>query len=88
MKTLLTWLVYLPSYLNPKFREDGTQEDLERGPLLQFVVVLPIFYWVLYRLADLWVKYVDPVCAKITDGVVRWATGEQVQMREKTVLLG
>lgn len=76
MKTVLVWMIYLPSYLNPKFNEDGSQKDLERGGLLQFAVCIPAFYLLVYRLADLWTKWVDPLCAAFTDWMVRWATGE------------
>ncbi|KAF2271359.1 uncharacterized protein EI97DRAFT_462896 [Westerdykella ornata] len=76
MKSVLTWMVYLPSAMNPPRNEKGEQMDLRRGSTLHVVIAIGVFYYLLYKLASLWVQYVDPVCAKIVNAATRWAYGE------------
>ncbi|KAH8882446.1 hypothetical protein GQ53DRAFT_753709 [Thozetella sp. PMI_491] len=74
MKSLLTWMVYFPSALNPEVDAEGHKQDLRRGSLPHIAISLVIFYYVLYRLASLWVKYIDPMCGEIVKRVTSWAT--------------
>ncbi|TKA74623.1 hypothetical protein B0A49_06918 [Cryomyces minteri] len=75
IKTLMTWMIYLPSAMHPTYDDQGQQKDLERGPPLQFAVAIPVFYYILYRLAHLWVLYIDPLCARLTNWAVKKAMG-------------
>ncbi|PGH27360.1 hypothetical protein AJ80_00838 [Polytolypa hystricis UAMH7299] len=67
IRTLLVWMVYGFSAfgmdLNAK-TEDGKPVEVKRAGPLVFAIALPIFYVVLYGIAHLWMKYVDPLCAK------------------------
>ncbi|KAF2743929.1 hypothetical protein M011DRAFT_409634 [Sporormia fimetaria CBS 119925] len=76
IKSVLAWLVYLPSWLNPRHNAKGEQMDLQRGGTLHIFVAVAIFYYVLYRCASWWVQYIDPWCAKVVSTATRWAMGE------------
>jgi peptidoglycan/LPS O-acetylase OafA/YrhL len=76
IKTVLTWMVYLPSAMNPPRNEKGEQMDLQRGSTLHIFVAVALFYYILYRLAALWVQHIDPICAKIVNAFTKWATGD------------
>jgi len=76
IKTVLTWMIYLPSAMNPPRNEKGESLDLQRGSTVHILIAVAIFYYILYRLAALWVQYIDPVCAKIVNAFTKWATGD------------
>lgn len=76
IKTVLTWMVYLPSAMNPPRNEKGEPMDLQRGSTIHIFIAVALFYYILYRLAALWVQYIDPVCAKIVNAFTKWATGD------------
>ncbi|KAJ5040650.1 acyltransferase 3, partial [Bipolaris maydis] len=67
IKTVLTWMIYLPSAMNPPKNEKGEMQDLQRGSIPHILIAIAIFYYILYRCASLWVKYVDPICANLTN---------------------
>ncbi|KAF2195334.1 hypothetical protein K469DRAFT_698913 [Zopfia rhizophila CBS 207.26] len=76
IKSVLTWMVYLPSAMNPPRNEKGEQMDLQRGSTMHVFIAIAVFYYILYRMASLWVQYVDPVCAKVVNAATKWAYGE------------
>ncbi|KAF2835730.1 hypothetical protein M501DRAFT_941567 [Patellaria atrata CBS 101060] len=76
IKSVLTWMIYLPSAMNPPVNEKGEQQDLQRGSLTHVLVAIAIFYWILYRLAYFWVQNIDPVLARAVDRMTEWAYGE------------
>ena len=76
IKTVLTWMVYLPSAMNPPRNEKGEEMDLQRGSTFHIFVAVALFYYILYRLAALWVQYIDPACAKVVNAFTKWATGD------------
>jgi peptidoglycan/LPS O-acetylase OafA/YrhL len=76
IKSVLTWMIYLPSAMNPPRNEKGEQVDLQRGSTLHIVIAVIIFYYILYRMASLWIQYIDPLCAKAVNTFTRWAYGE------------
>jgi peptidoglycan/LPS O-acetylase OafA/YrhL len=88
IKSILTWMVYLPSALNPPRNEKGQQMDLQRGSTTHILLAVAVFYWVLYRLALWWTQYIDPMCAKIVKQATNWAYGDSVPQppAEKPVL--
>jgi peptidoglycan/LPS O-acetylase OafA/YrhL len=75
IKSVLTWMIYLPSAMNPPKNEKGELLDLQRGSTTHVFIAIAIFYYILYRCAALWVKHVDPVCADIVNAATKWATG-------------
>ncbi|KAF1809003.1 hypothetical protein P152DRAFT_172989 [Eremomyces bilateralis CBS 781.70] len=78
MKTVLTWLIYLPSALNPPVNEQtGEQMDLQRGSSLHMAASVVVFFVITYRLALVWTKTVDPLCARIVDRMTKWAYDEE-----------
>ena len=87
MKTLLVWLIYTPSYLNPPRDEHGNQQDLVRGGWPFFVIGIPIFYYCLYRVAYLWTIYVDPMCGSAIKWAIGKAYGEGGSQAEKPILV-
>ncbi|KAF2000533.1 hypothetical protein P154DRAFT_465716 [Amniculicola lignicola CBS 123094] len=76
IKTVLTWMVYLPSAMNPPRNEKGEQMDLRRGSRTHVFIAIAIFYYILYRTAALWVAHIDPLCGKIVNTFTKWAYGE------------
>ncbi len=62
IKSVLTWMVYINSYLNPPRDDDGKELDLVTCGRLQFVLAVVLFYIILYRSALFWVQRIDPVC--------------------------
>lgn len=79
IKSVLTWMIYLPSAMNPPRNEKGEQMDLQRGSTTHIVLALIAFYYILYRCAALWVRYVDPICANVVNAATKWAYGEPQQ---------
>jgi peptidoglycan/LPS O-acetylase OafA/YrhL len=76
IKTVLTWMIYLPSAMNPPKNEKGEQMDLQRGSTTHVCIAIAVFYWILYRSAALWVQHVDPMCAKAVNAATAWAYGD------------
>jgi peptidoglycan/LPS O-acetylase OafA/YrhL len=76
IKSVLTWMVYLPSAMNPPRNEKGEQMDLQRGSTTHVFIAVAVFYYLLYRTAAYWVQHIDPMCAKIVSKFTRWAYGE------------
>ncbi|KAF2457522.1 acyltransferase 3 [Lineolata rhizophorae] len=72
MKSVLVWMIYTPSWLNPPKNDKGELMDLQRASLPHCLVAIAVFYYILYRLALAWTVYIDPICAKI----VKWATSK------------
>lgn len=90
IKSVLTWMIYLPSAMNPPRDEKGEQMDLQRGSTTHIFIAVGVFYYILYRMALLWVVYIDPLCAKVVNASLRWAYGESPSHNgslEKPVLL-
>lgn len=88
IKSVLTWLIYLPSAMNPPKNEKGEFQDLVRGSTTHVVIAIAIFYYVLYRSASLWVKHVDPVCGNMVNAATKWAYGETHHSRDGRPILG
>jgi peptidoglycan/LPS O-acetylase OafA/YrhL len=76
IKSVLTWMVYLPSALNPPRNEKGEQMDLRRGSTTHILLAIAVFYYLLYRMALMWTVYVDPLCGKVVKFLTNWAYGE------------
>ena len=76
IKTVLTWMIYLPSAMNPPKNEKGETMDLQRGTTTHIFLAIAVFYYILYRAALLWTQYVDPVCANMVNAATKWAYGE------------
>jgi hypothetical protein len=86
MKSVLTWMVYLPSAMNPPRNEKGHQMDLQRGSTTHIFIAVAVFYYVLYRAAAFWVQHIDPFCANLVNAATSWAYGES-QPRESRPIL-
>jgi peptidoglycan/LPS O-acetylase OafA/YrhL len=76
IKTVLTWMIYLPSAMNPPKNEKGELLDLERGSTSHVFIAIAIFYYILYKCASLWIKHIDPICADLVNAATKWAYGE------------
>ncbi|KAF2661841.1 hypothetical protein K491DRAFT_673758 [Lophiostoma macrostomum CBS 122681] len=76
IKTVLTWMIYLPSAMNPPRNEKGETMDLQRGSTTHVFIAIAVFYWILYRSAALWVQHVDPLCGKVVNAATAWAYGD------------
>jgi peptidoglycan/LPS O-acetylase OafA/YrhL len=86
IKTVLTWMIYLPSAMNPPKNEKGEMQDLQRGSIPHILIAIAVFYYILYRCASLWVKYVDPICANLTNAATKWAYGESQPKEVRPIL--
>ncbi|KAL1595166.1 hypothetical protein SLS60_009854 [Paraconiothyrium brasiliense] len=86
IKSVLTWMVYLPSAMNPPRNEKGQQMDLQRGSTTHVFIAVVCFYYILYRSAALWVTHVDPFCAKLVNAATGWAYGEATSRESRPIL--
>lgn len=86
IKSVLTWMVYLPSAMNPPRNEKGQQTDLQRGSTTHVFIAVGVFYYVLYRTAALWVQYIDPICASLVNAATSWAYGEPMPRESRPIL--
>lgn len=86
IKSVLTWMIYLPSAMNPPRNEKGQQMDLQRGSTTHVFIACAVFYYVLYRAAALWVQYIDPFCANIVNAATSWAYGEPLPRESRPIL--
>jgi peptidoglycan/LPS O-acetylase OafA/YrhL len=86
IKTVLTWMIYLPSAMNPQKNEKGEPQDLKRGSTTHILIAIAVFYYILYRAAALWMKYVDPMCAIMVNAATKWAYGDQQQRPSRPIL--
>lgn len=87
IKTLMTWMIYFRSWLHPRMDGNGIPMDLERGPWWQFAIAIPIFYFVLYRLAYWWTLWLDPMCERIVKKTTSWMIASEPATGEKSILL-
>jgi hypothetical protein len=76
IRTVLTWMLYGFSSWPPSPGKDDEGKDIFGGwiPLTSgWVVVfaLPVFFFLLLRLAQLWAEHVDPWCAEATNWLER-----------------
>lgn len=77
IKTLLTWMVYLPSVMDPTLDNKGEIVLwYTKGRDLWVFASVVIYLWVLYRLAVWWTVYIDPAVARVVRWGVRLAYGE------------
>ena len=70
IRTVLTWCLFGFSS-RPDNGKDKDGHDLPPGwlPVAStwvILVIIPIFYVFLYRVANLWTNHVDPLCGRIT----------------------
>ncbi|CAN9441395.1 unnamed protein product [Alternaria alternata] len=86
IKSVLTWMIYLPSAMNPPKNEKGEQQDLQRGSTTHILIAIAVFYYILYRSAALWVKHVDPIFATMVNAATKWAYGEPQQKESRPIL--
>jgi peptidoglycan/LPS O-acetylase OafA/YrhL len=86
IKSVLTWMVYLPSAMNPPKNEKGQQMDLQRGSKTHMFIAIVAFYYILYRAAALWVQYIDPLCAKAVNAATAWAYGGTPARESRPIL--
>ena len=59
---------------------------VEVGGKWVVLVAIPVFYVALYRIAQLWVKFVDPWCARCTNWIEEVVCAEEGR-GEKSLLL-
>jgi len=91
IRSLLTWMLYGASSSPLSPGKDANGNDLPPSwiPLTNrwlLVVTLPLFYFLLYRIAHIWTAYVDPWCARATNWVEERMFRDDSRM-EKSVLL-
>lgn len=72
LRTVLVWMQYgiiAPADIQ---NEDGTVSEgkhLELGGRLRFWFWIPVWFVLQYWVANLWTGWVDPFCARITEGI-------------------
>jgi peptidoglycan/LPS O-acetylase OafA/YrhL len=90
LRTLLVWM-----YFGLKVPADIIHEDgkIEPGPPLKicgkarWYFWLPIWFVILYYVANLWTKYVDPWCARVTERLVKYVFEDQPSEGQEKRLL-
>ncbi len=70
IRTILTWCLFGFSS-RPDQGKDNEGNQLPPGwlpvaPTWVILTIMPVFYVVLYRVANMWTNYVDPFCARVT----------------------
>ena len=91
IRTLLTWMLYGASSrpLSPGQDEQGHDLPLGWVPLASrwvCFIIIPLFYVLLYRIAQVWTTHVDPWCSRVTNWVEEKAFREDSKT-EKPLLL-
>ncbi|MCJ1413519.1 hypothetical protein MMC19_007625 [Ptychographa xylographoides] len=91
IRTLLTWLLYGASAQPRSAGKDDHGNALPPDwiPLTSrwlLFVTLPLFYYLLYRIAQLWVMYIDPFCGRATNWIEEKLFRDDTRM-EKPLLL-
>jgi peptidoglycan/LPS O-acetylase OafA/YrhL len=74
VRTVLTYMLFGLSTRppSPGVNEQGNPLPQPWVPMTSkwvAILCIPLFYYVLYRIANLWVKYVEPWCGKVTDWI-------------------
>jgi peptidoglycan/LPS O-acetylase OafA/YrhL len=89
LRTVLVWMLY--GFHTP---DDIVNEDGSRAPgpnmkvcgRLRWYFWLPIWFVLLYAVANLWTKYVDPLCARLTQRLEDYVFEKKPVTQEKTLL--
>ncbi|KAF8860641.1 hypothetical protein BDZ45DRAFT_587984 [Acephala macrosclerotiorum] len=90
LRTLLVWMYFGLKTPLDIIHEDGT---IEPGPPLKicgrarWYFWLPIWFVILYYIANLWTKYVDPWCARVTEKLVKYVFEEPAENNQEKRLL-
>jgi peptidoglycan/LPS O-acetylase OafA/YrhL len=76
LRSVLVWMLFGFSVPPDIIKEDGRHEP---APKMKFTASrarwyfwLPIWFVMLYYIANLWTKYVDPWCARVTERFVKY----------------
>jgi peptidoglycan/LPS O-acetylase OafA/YrhL len=89
IKTVLTWLVYGPSWWAGQERDQfGNYLPLGRGGTVWVSFGCGVFFFVLYRFAMWWVHYLDPLIARANKWLVNWAYDVDDGLEKVPNLLG
>jgi hypothetical protein len=89
LRTFLVWMYFGFSLPADVVKEDG---KVEPGPSLKICGSLRWYFWLpiwfigLYWLANLWTKHVDPLCARLTEKMVRYVFEDDVQQQQQSRL--
>ena len=91
LRTLLTWMLYAPSSRPPSPGKDNDGNDLPPEwvpPVSRWLcfILVPLWYVMIYKIAQAWVAYVDPWCSRVTNWLEDKAFREEGKA-EKTLLL-
>lgn len=91
MRSLLTWMLYGSLSQPPAPGTDAEGHDLPPVwiPMVSrwlVFIILPLFYFVLYRAAHLWTLYVDPWCGFATNWIEEKVSRDDSRL-EKSILL-
>ncbi|RKF55395.1 putative acyltransferase family protein [Erysiphe neolycopersici] len=85
LRTLLVWMYF--GFFKPQdiIHEDGKVEPghLPYPGRLRWYFWMPIWFVILYWIANLWTKYVDPWCARLTEALVRFVFEESPETSEQ-----
>jgi Acyltransferase family len=79
LRTVLVWMLFGIHTPGDIIHEDG---KIEPGPPLKicgrarWYFWLPIWFLILYWVANMWTKYVDPLCARVTEMLVKYVFEE------------
>jgi len=75
LRSVLIWMLFGFKVPADIIREDGRHEPgpkLKLGGRARWYFWLPIWFCMLYYIANLWTKFVDPWCARVTERFVKY----------------
>ena len=89
IRTLLTWMLFGISSqpLPPGKNLQGQDLPPEWIPIVSrwaVIIIVPLFYVMLYRIAQMWVLHVDPWCGRVTNWIEERIFREEARI-EKSV---
>ncbi|KAI9743254.1 MAG: hypothetical protein M1818_003100 [Claussenomyces sp. TS43310] len=89
LRSVLCWMMYGGS-VPPDVQNDEGQwvhgPPLELKSTVREIFCVPIWFVMLYGVAHLWTTYVDPMCARWTAAIERYAVGQEENKEASSVL--
>lgn len=86
LRTILVWMYFGFKVPGDIIHEDGGVERAPNLPMpgrVRFWFFLPIWFVILYSVANLWTKHVDPWCARMTESLVHYVTVDEQKNKDE-----
>jgi hypothetical protein len=89
LRTVLVWMLFgikTPANIVKENGEHAPGPNLKICGRLRWYFWLPIWFVILYTVANLWTKHVDPFCARLTQKLEAYVFEEKENTQEKRIL--